>query len=176
MKRLFTFLIALLPLVASAYDFKYNGILYNVVSYTENTVEVDIKPDIWMDAYTGDVEIPSFVSYNGLKYTVIGLHDYAFNRCPYMTSIKLPNTLKYIGKEAFSECNQLFSITIPESVIQYGYNVFTRPALSKYPTNFARTIAYFFIISLESDLYFLFFISGSFKRSRTCFKRSDVNG
>ena len=109
--------------------FYFNGIYYKIVSNIEKTVEVACKPDIWLEAYTGDVEIPSYVSFNGFDFKVIGLAQAAFDRCSYLTSIKLPNTLTYIGKEAFSMCSELHIITIPESVVQYGYDVFNMTGL-----------------------------------------------
>lgn len=114
----------LLSLTASAQTFEYKGIVYNIVSESDKTVEVASKPDVWLEAYQGDVVIPSYVTNNSLDYKVIGLAQAAFYRCIYITSVTLPNTIQYIRKEAFSECFDMKSITIPESVIEYGFDVF----------------------------------------------------
>lgn len=111
-------------LTMSAKSFIYNGIVYNVISESKKTAEVAIKPDAWLDAYQGDVVIPPYVSSDGVNYIVIGLDSYAFDKCIYITSISLPNTLIYIHDGAFLGCDKLKSITIPESVVEYGYDVF----------------------------------------------------
>ncbi|MBP3308047.1 MAG: leucine-rich repeat domain-containing protein [Clostridia bacterium] len=48
----------------------------------------------------------------------------AFNECPNIRSIKLPDNLKTIGNFAFAECVSLTGITIPEGVITIGNNAF----------------------------------------------------
>ena len=54
-------------------------------------------------------------SYEGKPVTSISRG--AFVNCTGITSIKLPNDLKYIGVGAFSGCSNLTNITIPNSVI-----------------------------------------------------------
>ena len=75
----------------------------------------------WCDSggetyYTGDIEVPSEVVYEGVTYTVTELENSAFQGGRYITSIKLPGTLKTIGWWAFMECSAITSIEIPESV------------------------------------------------------------
>ena len=108
-------------------NFTYNGIKYTIVSQTEQTVEVAASNEsAGVDGpvlYYGDIVIPSTVSYGGKTYTVIGIGESAFINSD-ITSVSLPNTLTYIGKEAFVVCLDLHSITIPQSVTTYGYNPF----------------------------------------------------
>ena len=43
----------------------------------------------------------------------------AFNRCA-ICNIDLPDTLKYIGEEAFSACTKLTELTISSNVVEIG--------------------------------------------------------
>ncbi len=128
-------LLLLLPLVASAYDFTYNGVRYSYVSIEEQTVEVAPSSQrAGADGptlYSGDITIPSTVTYGGKDYTVIGIGESAFVNCSGMSSISLPNTLTYIKKEAFNVCLGLKNITIPKNVESIGYNVFSVTSISK---------------------------------------------
>ena len=60
---------------------------------------------------SGDLEIPS--EFNGIKITTIP--ESAFASCTGITSIKIPNTVTFIGDGAFSGCIRLESITLPFS-------------------------------------------------------------
>lgn len=104
MKRLY-FIFVLVALLWSnksfAYDIEVNGFYYNILSAT--TLEVtygDIK-------YTGDVTIPSTVSYNGKTYNVISVGTKAFAKCDKLLSIYMGNHIKSIGNKAFYKCSSL---------------------------------------------------------------------
>ena len=65
-KSLFTILLTLLPLLASAYDpVEINGIYYNLFS-KGNVAEVAANPN----EYSGDVVIPKKVKYEGVSSLV----------------------------------------------------------------------------------------------------------
>lgn len=85
-----------------------------------NTAEVTSKSP----KYSGDITIPSSVSYSGKTYTVTSIGIYAFNYCLDLTSLTLPNTIKEIGAGAISYCTQLTSIMIPNSVENIGAGAF----------------------------------------------------
>ena len=94
-KILFSPLLTLLPLIASAYDVKIDGIYYNfsgdeaeVTSSNNNTTE-----------YTGVVVIPESVTYHNKTYSVTS-----------------------IGTSAFARSSNLISVTIPESVTKGTYD------------------------------------------------------
>ena len=118
-----------------AYDFKVDGIYYNVI---EDGVEVTNDAMNHID-YSGDIEIPSTVYWEGKSYPVIQIgkdsfsfsdslksvrisegivkiDDYAFKLCESLNNIILPSSLEKIGKEAFGGCRNLKSIYIPEGV------------------------------------------------------------
>ncbi len=59
-----------------------------------------------------------------VKKGTIGIADRAFCDCIKLTSLTLPDTLKYIGTVAFSDCRLLKEIKIPKSVEYIGGNAF----------------------------------------------------
>ena len=111
-KSLFTILLTLLPLLASAYDpVEINGIYYNLFS-KGNVAEVAANPN----EYSGDVVIPKKVKYEGVSYTVRSIGEKAFKSCYNLTSVTIPEGVTSICEEAFAYCKCLTSVTIPEGV------------------------------------------------------------
>lgn len=84
---------------------------------------------------SGDIVIPSSVSYEGKKYTVssmveptnliawssntVSTENGAFQACP-ISSITLPSTIKIIPAGAFYGCLSLENINLPEGITQLG--------------------------------------------------------
>ena len=120
MKKLsFLFLLALLPLMASAYDAYIDGIYYNLIpkGKAAEVTSGDVK-------YTDNVTIPESFTYNGVTYSVTSIGEGAFDGCSGLTSITIPNSVTSIGSWAFYGCSGLTSITIPNSVTSIGGNAF----------------------------------------------------
>ena len=105
---LITVAILLCSVVANAYDFEVNGIYYNILSMSDLTVEVT-KGD---NKYSGEVIIPSTVSYKSKTLTVTSIGSYAFEACSSLTSITIPNSVTSIGSFAFYGCDSLASIRL----------------------------------------------------------------
>ncbi len=74
--------------------------------------------------YSGDVVIPSFVTFNGKTYSVTSIGNYAFGGCFGLTSVTIPNSVTSIGYGAFGDCLGLTSVTIPNSVTSIGNEAF----------------------------------------------------
>ena len=73
-------------------------------------------------SYKGEVSNTSVIIDNGI--TIIA--DYAFEKiASKITSINIPNTVKYIGSGVFSGCSSLAFITIPDGVYEIGNNAFS---------------------------------------------------
>lgn len=109
---------ALSTVTIFAYDFKVDGIYYNK-NADGTSVTVTYRGDsyyAYSDEYSGNVVIPSSVTYSGNTYAVTSIGDYAFSRCSGLTSITIPNSVTSIGSGAFYSCRGLTSITFPNSV------------------------------------------------------------
>ncbi len=114
-------LIGILP--SMAYYLKVDGIYYNIISEKDKTVEVTYK-DTNLNSYSGDIVIPTNISYAGSTYTVESIGQYAFSLCTYLTSVEIPNSVSTIGDYAFYGCTGLTSVEIPNSVLTIGENAF----------------------------------------------------
>ena len=129
MKRnILLLLVALLPMVANAYNAEINGIYYtfsgtNAIVTFKSTGEVTIPPSY--NSYSGDVVIPATVTYDGKTYTVTSIGSSAFGSCSGLTSITIPNSVTSIGSYAFSSCSNLPSIAIPNNVTSIGSYAFS---------------------------------------------------
>ena len=60
-----------------------------------------------------------------LREDTVGVAGYAFADSRKIRSMTLPNSLKYIGKQAFFNCSALSQIDIPDSVITIGDSAFS---------------------------------------------------
>lgn len=119
MKNLFKLtlllLAILLPVTATAYDFEVDGIYYYITS--SNTVEVTGSYD--SDYYVGDVVIPSTVTYNEMTYYVTSIDNNAFFYNQGLVSVTIPNSVNYIGEQAFFGCIGLTSIVVESGNPKY---------------------------------------------------------
>ena len=82
--------------------------------------------DNYNNYVTGDLIIPSSVTYNGTNYDVtaiashIGSNGGTFYNCSGLTSVIIPSSVTSIGNFAFWGCSGLTSVTIPSSVTSIG--------------------------------------------------------
>ena len=113
---LITVAVLLCSATASAYDFEVDGIYYNILSISDLTVEVKSGDN----KYSGEVIIPSTVSYKSKTLTVTSIGNGAFASCDGLTSITIPNSVTSIVDGAFYGCSGLTSITIGNSVTSIG--------------------------------------------------------
>ena len=121
MKRhLLLLLVALLPILANAYDAKINGIFYN---FTANEAEVTSSNDNTTN-YSGSVIIPESVTYGGKTYSVTSIGNSAFGNCSGLTSVRIPESVTNINNGAFQGCRVLNSVIIPKNVTVIDQNVF----------------------------------------------------
>ena len=80
--------------------------------------------DSYLDEYSGEVVIPSSVTYNAQTYTVTSIGEFAFYWCDGLTAVTIPNSVTSIGNSAFEFCSGLTSVTIPNSVTSIGDDAF----------------------------------------------------
>lgn len=106
-----------------AYDFKSDGIYYNVSSEKDRTVEVTSGGS---NNYRGNIIIPDWVHNDGRTYTVTSIDDDAFRYCDALTSVDLSSiSLTTIGDYAFSGCKALTSVEFPASLTTIGDDAFS---------------------------------------------------
>ena len=132
MKRTLLFILAFLPMLASADDgdtfteetVEGVTLTYTVISESEKTCMVGDKyyppiptaraarirrgPDEEVCQASGDITIPEEA--NG--YRVVRIESYAFNQAA-ITSVFIPNSVETIGIEAFTGCTELKSVRLP---------------------------------------------------------------
>ena len=102
---------------ALAYDAYIDGICYD---FSDNGATVVSGYN-----YSGEVTIPSIVTYNGMTYSVTSIGDFAFDYCSSLTSVTIPNSVTSIGNYAFYGCSSLTSVTIGNSVTSIGEAAFS---------------------------------------------------
>ena len=105
-------------MVAFAYDAEIDGIYYNL-DKKNNTAQVTRNME-----YSGEVNIPSTITYEEKTYVVTSIAELAFYYCYDLNSITIPSTITEIGCDAFQWCLSLKSITIPDGVSRIEDRVF----------------------------------------------------
>ena len=99
-------LLGIIAVKASNYDFEVDGMYYNVLSIPDRTVEVTyFCRGNWPNErqpsnYSGDIVVPSTVTFNGKEYKVVSIGESAFSHSP-ITSIEIPPSVRTINRNAF---------------------------------------------------------------------------
>lgn len=106
----------------SAYDFEVDGICYKVLSLEDLTCEIAPRYSKSSN-YSGYFTIPNEVQYQGRTFKVIQIGEYAFAESS-VNSVTVPEGIKTIGEEAFSECGRIVSMQIPSTVTSIGSRSF----------------------------------------------------
>ena len=75
--------------------------------------------------YSGDITIPSTITYNGITYTVTSIGDKAFYNAKRLHSITMPNTITSIGSSAFYACSKLKHVKLSETLTSIGPSAFS---------------------------------------------------
>ena len=103
-----------------------NGYIYVIVDGIRYGLKGEIATIVGQSSnMSGEIVIPSSVTYEGQVYTVKRIDSYAFSECIGITYVILPESLTTIGRYAFSSCTGLTSIIIPESVTTVDYYAFS---------------------------------------------------
>lgn len=169
-KLLFTIICLLIAITSSAIKTNINGIYY--ILYDENKEAMVTYGDRYWDEdgdypdYTQSTyDIPPTVTYEGVTYTVTAIDNEAFSWgqafCPYKTvsKITIPNTVRTIGRRAFSGCYSLTSVSIGNSVTEIGEYAFANCGIKDFVC-FAKTVpslggSYVFTSSATSNTLYV---------------------
>lgn len=112
-------ILVLFPTVLHAYDFSSScttgqTLYYNVIDSVRYRVSVTYPGDGIDRAYlnydqpSGDLVIPSCVTYNGLQYLVTEIESHAFAKCSGLNGkLELPQSITNIGSYAFLHCGNI---------------------------------------------------------------------
>lgn len=116
--KLFTLFLALVASVGTiSSSVVINGIVYKL-NNNQLTAEVISTPGTDV-TYSGDIVIPSTVTYNSNEYSVTSIGSYAFYMSE-ITSIIIPNSVQSIEDAAFAKCANMASVTIGSGVQRIG--------------------------------------------------------
>ena len=107
-------------IVGVLHDFEVDGVYYAITD--ANTVAVTARDNRY-NSYSGSIEIPSMVTYNGTDYVVASIAQYAFYNCTGLTSVTIPMSVTEIGNYAFLGCT---------NVSQVNCNSYTPPVMAGY--------------------------------------------
>ena len=110
MKKQFLFLVVmLLSMTLNAQSAVIIDDIYYNLNAIEKTAEVSFMARY---RYSGDVVIPSSVTYEGVDYSVTGIADRVFVNSTDLTSVSIPASVTSIGYNLFQGCTNLASIVV----------------------------------------------------------------
>lgn len=99
-----------------------DGFVYRLDNLESNEVSFSYYPqysttDTWSNGlhYTGPIEVPSQVSLMGRDFSVTGVTDHAFNYNLAVEKVVLPESIRTIGKEAFTN-STIKQVNVPAAV------------------------------------------------------------
>lgn len=96
---------------ARAFDFKVDGIHFNINSDNEKTLSVTSDDN---NRYEGCIVIPSNVEIDGETYMVTGIDSSAFFHCTDLVEVFVPKTIVKIALHAFDYCVNLRAINVDD--------------------------------------------------------------
>lgn len=114
-----------LSLSASAYDFLYDGIYYNITDAEQQTVEVTYKNTGFISYDADVIIIPLEVPCGSKTYSVTSIGESAFRDCSSLTSVTIPESVTSIGQLAFHNCSRLTRVRFSDSITSIGDDAFS---------------------------------------------------
>jgi hypothetical protein len=127
MRKSILLLLSALALTANAYDFQVGNLYYSVTDATELTCSVD-NGEV---EYSGEIVIPSTVTYKGKELKVTGIVWPTFVHSN-ITAIELSDNMSVIHESQFMDCSLLEKVVIPSSIIRIGGCAFSGCTSLKY--------------------------------------------
>lgn len=117
MKKFITFILCTIFSfsVSYAYDAEVDGIYYNLIKKGK---VAEVTSGSYK--YSGNIQIPSTIKVDNIEYSVSFITENAFYECSNLKSVKLPSSIKKIGRAAFIRCKQLSKINLENSIEEIG--------------------------------------------------------
>lgn len=104
-----------------AYDFEVDGIYYGLET---SSMTAYVTGETWQGGgYSGDIVIPSKVTYNTKELDVTAIGYKAFYCCN-ISSITFPNSIVSIGNSAFQKCS-INNLELPSNLKSIGESAFS---------------------------------------------------
>lgn len=105
------------------------GLNYGIITADTTTVGVAAKSGSGDssnsgDKYTGDIVVPASVSYHGATYSVVQVNYAAFQNCPSLTSVSLPEGITKIAGKAFAGSYNVAAVNFPSTVTSIDWAAF----------------------------------------------------
>ena len=145
-KNLFTLsLLVLLPIAVSAQveQIEIDGIYYNLnPDGNTPTAEVTSNPN-W---YSGEIVIPSSVTYEETVYSVTRIGVEAFQNCDALQSVIIPEGVSSIGEGAFQWCNNLLMVELPSTITSISEGAFVYNKGASVPNIISHIVEPFAIV------------------------------
>ena len=118
MKQIFLFIsLLLVPLAVNAQEkVTIDGLMYYLFD-GNHTAKIENS-----NSWTGELDIPETVTYNGEEYTVVAMDWLAFDNCKTLTKVRIPKSILFIThyagyddcKNPFRGCSNLEAIEVDE--------------------------------------------------------------
>ena len=115
---LLTLIVSISTNAAVKDSFTIGDLIYTVLTENGNTGTVSVKAI--STEIAGPVIIPEKVSNNGREYIVTQVADRAFWNCAQMTSVKIPESVIYVGSLGFNGCASLDSLVFPNDDLTFS--------------------------------------------------------
>ncbi|MBQ2375377.1 MAG: leucine-rich repeat domain-containing protein [Bacteroidales bacterium] len=108
------------------------NMLFAQTSFWVDSLQYEIYPELlpglatltYADNSITTANIPETVNYNGTDYRVWLIAYGAFANCDRLTSVTIPNSVEEFGNNVFDHCSALTSVTIGNGIFSIGENLF----------------------------------------------------
>lgn len=117
------------------YDFIANGLYYRVISLENHTCacvdERNTKNMVYRSEYSGDIVIPSTVTFGERVFSVVEVGENAFVWSK-ITSVRIGGGVKVIRSRAFAGCEELQKVVLEDGITIIGFEAFRNCRNLKY--------------------------------------------
>ena len=125
-KLLFSFVMLTAAVGAWAQYVEQDGLRFSLHDSTPKYAEVEAPES---GSYSGEINIPSVVSYGGEDYLVKYIGGYAFKKSA-VTKVTIPSSVTDILNSAFEGCASLTEVNLSEGLEQIGAYAFEHSAVT----------------------------------------------